>query len=138
MFIKEMTTPYCELGQSARSWTRKSSTLCQEVVRRSLHVTEEIPTSVKMEVLKAFTTRLLNSGYSREQARHIMYSGLITYKSRRASLPSFYRSKKDMRKDRELNKILERTHWYEDKDRPAKVQNIKPGRKSPALRSQKS
>ena len=42
-YTKPMNTRYCELESAARAWTSQAACMAQEVVRRMLHVSEELP-----------------------------------------------------------------------------------------------
>ena len=47
-----------------------------------LHVAQALPLSTRLEVVEEYTEKLRVSGYSREQSRHVVTSGLLTYERR--------------------------------------------------------
>ena len=77
--------------------------------------------ALRLQVLETFTTRMIHSGYSREQVRHCVVSGLTTYEKRKTQAElqgvSIFRGRDIMDRNREVNNILEKTTWFLDKPR---------------------
>ena len=57
-FMKPMNTRYSELENSARAWSGKSVSLAEEVYRRLLHTSEDLPLASRLQVINQFTHRL--------------------------------------------------------------------------------
>ena len=85
-----------------------------------LHVSEALPIQHRLQVVEVFTQRMLGCGYSRNQTRHCITSGLISYEKRKKaaleSKKSIYRSFQEVSENREVRKLVEKTTWYLDKD----------------------
>ena len=55
------------------------STLTQEVIRRMMNTSEKIEQAERNGVVDTYGRKLVNSGYSLEQARKFIISGLTRY-----------------------------------------------------------
>ena len=117
-YMKPLASKYVELEESARAWTAKCATLAQEVIRRLLHTSGHLGQSAAISNINQFSTRLLKSGYSRQQSRLIILSGIRKFerKKKQAGSRSIFRSHTVMTTDREINKIVGRQSWYHDRD----------------------
>ena len=93
-------------------------TLPQEVVRRSMHISESLPFKERVEILESFSRMMTFSGYSRQQVRHNMISGLTTYEKKRlaAGDSSICRSKETLDNNREVRQVLEKDQWFLDRE----------------------
>ena len=118
-YSKPVSSSYCELERSARSWHDKASSLSQEVFRRLSNTAVDLPLDEKLSILNTFSQKMIHSGYSRKQTRHCMVAGLVTYESKRKSM-EVHRDHSTMVKDREIRKLLEKSDWflYKDKKTP--------------------
>ena len=82
-FEKPTSSPYVTLENSAWAWSNKHSSLAQDLVRRMSNMTERLDQDIRNEVINNFELKLKISGYSRDQARVIITSGLKGYENRR-------------------------------------------------------
>ena len=60
------------------------STLTQEVIRRMMNTSERLEQNERNEVIDVYGKKLINSGYSLEQTRKFIISGLTGYERRLA------------------------------------------------------
>ena len=87
-----------------------------------LHVSESQPIQNRLAVIEMFTDRMLGSGYTREQTRHCIKSGIKRYDKRRMSVKkdgSIYTSFQQMSYKSDIRKEVEKTTWFcskEDRD----------------------
>ena len=110
-FSKPMATRYVILEPSAWAWSSKCASLAQEVQRRMQNTSRDQPLSTTLDILSNFSTKLTRSGYSREQVRQILESGIKGFHSKlRRGL--VHRPVTIIQQDREIRRILEKSTWY--------------------------
>ena len=81
-FEKPTSSNLCTLEVSATSWAQQRSTLSQEVVRRLHNTSRELGHRVKEDIVEAFIVKLKRSGYTKQQVREIVKSGIVSYKKK--------------------------------------------------------
>ena len=90
--------------------------LSQDTIRRLMNTCETLGAESKTDILDQYAKKLLNSGYSREQARRILLNGIKGYESkkrRRAEEGRGLRcTAEGSRMNRYKNKLLGKTTWY--------------------------
>ena len=95
-----------------------------------LNVSDQLPFKDRLQVLEDFVQRLKESGYSRQQARHVISSELINYEKRRVRAEAvgnpIHRSLKEMCEGRDVKKIIEKTSWFLDKESDDDLEAPKP------------
>ena len=68
-YEKETGSPLTVLETSACSWQSKVSILTQEVTRRLINTSEDLPQQTKDEIMNRYCSKLKNSGYSNRQSQ---------------------------------------------------------------------
>ena len=96
-FSKPMTAKKVMLASSAQPWGQKRTTLTQELIRRLLNCSKELPCSTKRKHLNNYMQLLKNSGYSEAFRAEILKSGVQGYnkilKAERDGIRPVYRPK---------------------------------------------
>ena len=118
-YEKPTSSPYVTLENSAWAWSPKHSSLAQNMVRRMSNTTERLDQGTWDEIINKFAAKLRTSGYSRNQAREIITSGLKGYKNRRrremeGGTP-IQRMKHKTQKSRDLRKMMTKNNWFKTK-----------------------
>ena len=117
-FEKGMRSQIMTMKRSSQSEQSKVSILVNELTRRFDVLDEKIEINEKIGIINHYTQQLLNSGYSTEQIRDIIISGLkgIQRKEeRRNAATTRYKSSLDTLDERERKKLTEATNWYRDR-----------------------
>ena len=78
-FEKPMASSMVIQKRSAMPENMRVSTLTQEVIRRMMNTSEKIVQDERNEVVDTYAKKLVNSGYSLEQSRKFIVSGLTGY-----------------------------------------------------------
>ena len=96
-FQKEMKTPFVVMQRSAMGTKQKYSILANELTRRMSNINREGTShEEKTRVVEEFTKEMKNSGWSREETREIVVSGMLgwtrKHERREKENKEFYRS----------------------------------------------
>ena len=114
-FSKPMAAMKVMLASSAQPWGQKRTTLTQELIRRLLNCSKELPCTTKRKHLNNFMQLLKNSGYSEVFRLEILKSGLQGYnkilKAEREKIRPVYRPKGWKETDRWLEKRKKKNNW---------------------------
>ena len=90
--------------------------MAQEARRRLLNTSEDVSQEERDNIMNNFSTKCINSGYSRTQARGFILDGIKGYErllaAQEAGVGLVHRSREVTQQDRELSKMLEKTDWY--------------------------
>ena len=118
-FGKSMKTPFQIMERSAMGEQQRYAILSNELIRRLSNIHGKIGIEERLKVVDKFTQQLKTSGYTRQQCRQAVISGLLGYKrkvSRRTcSGGSMYRSAASTMGVRVRKKLLQKTSWYKDR-----------------------
>ena len=108
---------------SALSENSKMASLSQNVVRHMRNTSERLDISERVKVVNKFRQRMANSGYSEQQSKRVIISGLKGYEAARwrvvKSGVRMHHSAKSGAEGRNLNKLLAKTSWYKERDSKA-------------------
>ena len=115
-FEKPMKSPFCVMKNSAMSEKSKMSILSQDLIRRMQNTEETISETERIEII---IDRLLVSGYSPDQTREIIESGLKGYsrklsRSIRTGIP-LHRPAASALQGRIKKNLTEKSSWYKKK-----------------------
>ena len=114
-FSKPMAAKKVMLASSAQPWGQKRTTLTQELIRRLLNCSKELPCSAKRKHLNNYMQLLKNSGYSEAFRAEILKSGIQGYnkilKAERDGTRPMYRPKGWMESARWLEKRRKKNNW---------------------------
>ena len=100
---------------SAAPWNQKRASLSQEVVRRLLTTSKELPQETKDQIINEFTNKLRLSGYSIIQAREIVSSGVKGYLRKWESRAERHRKGSETENSRRKKKLLGKTTWFRNR-----------------------
>ena len=75
-YEKEMKSPFCILEQSALPDNTKISSLSQDVVRRMLNISDQVPQEERNSITEIFISKLIRSGYRQDQVQEMIKAGL--------------------------------------------------------------
>ena len=118
-YEKKMSSKYCVMKSSAMAENSKNSTLSQDLIRRMLNTSELVPQSERNTIIENYIKKLKISGYSQEQTRSIIISGLKGYQTKlersRKSGIKLHRSAKTTVNSRYKKKLTEKTNWFRKK-----------------------
>ena len=78
-FQKEMSHKVGIMASTALPANQISSTITAEVVRRLLTTSQETDIREKIEILDAYTQKLISGGHSRDQVRSCIIAGITKY-----------------------------------------------------------
>ena len=105
---------------SALSENSKVASLSQNVVRHMRNTSERLDIQERVAVVNKFTQRMANSGYSKQQAKKIIISGLKGYEAARKRAENsglrLHRSAKSGAEGRNIRKLLAKISWYKERD----------------------
>ena len=94
------------------------ASLLQNVVRHMRNTREKLDLKERVIVINKFTQRMANSGYTRQQARRVIVSGLKGYETaRKRAVKSGIRmhmSASAGAEGRNIRKLLAKTSWYNE------------------------
>ena len=125
-FEKDMRSQIMTMKRSSQSEQSKFSILVNKLSRRFEVLDSQIEMSEKVEIIDHFTQQLKNSGYSNDQIREIIISGLkgvIRKEERKLNESKRYRSSADTLIERERKKLTESTNWYREKKKDSDEDN---------------
>ena len=120
-YEKEMGSKLVMLETSAASWQSKVSSLTNEVTRRLLTTSEDLPDKEKMEILETYCTKLKRSGYNNRQVQDIIISGVVGYSRRRELIGKPHREAWETAEAREMKKLTSQTTWFLNRKRTHKT-----------------
>ena len=88
-FEKPMSTNLVLHAKTAQSKIVKFASLTQEVVRRLLHTSRELPSSCRMENLERFSVKMMTSEHKPEFVKQVLIAGIVKYekKVKKSQLP---------------------------------------------------
>lgn len=116
-YEKGTASHLCTLASNASSWIQKKSTLSQEVVRRLLNTSTDLPSKDKQDILENFIRKLRASGYNTTQIQEIVGSGILGYNRKWVAKPDRHRRSKDTQQLRRMKKLLGKTTWFRFKEK---------------------
>ena len=123
-YEKKMNSPYCVMAKSAMSESAKISAMSQEVVRRMCNTSDIVDQEMRDDIVDAFSAKLTRSGYSKQQVRTVIESGLKGYQNKLARCAKkgemLHRPATSTATSRNRKKLLGKTNWFkkaESKDR---------------------
>ena len=100
----------------------KMASLTQEVVRRMRNTSEKVNMKERIAHLDKFAQKLINSGYSMEQAKNITVAGLKGYQKALDKATkegrSIHISAAEGAASRNQKKLLSKTQWFKEKSDP--------------------
>ena len=119
-FEKPTTTNTTLRKTTAMNENTKIQCLANDLVRRLLNTRAELPSMYREEVVNGYATKLLSSGYDREQVKRILLSGMRGYvakkKRRQASgRRRIHDTAMESRGTRARKKLIGKTSWYRDR-----------------------
>ena len=126
----EMTTTNTAIRMtSAMGENAKMQCLSNDLVRRLLNTSMELPNRYREDVVDKHGIKLLTSGYSMEQVRRILLGGMKGYVSKKRRRPVHGRRRihntlEESLQGRIKKKLLGRTSWYKKRGSKEK-QNLK-------------
>ena len=115
-FSKPMAAKKVMLASSAQPWGQKRTSLTQELIRRLLNCSKELPCSSKRKHLDNYMQLLKNSGYSEAFRIEILKSGVQGYnkilKAEKDGIRPVYRPKGWKESARWLEKRRKKNNWF--------------------------
>ena len=107
--------------RTAMNENSKMQILANDMIRRLLTTKEDLGADVKGAVVDQYATKLLHSGYTREQTRKILKNGIKGYigrkKNRERAGKKLRSTANESRSSRYMKKLLGKTSWYRKKGR---------------------
>ena len=97
------------------------SAMRQETVRNLSNTSLSLPNSVRLDILKTFATKLVNSGYDKITIKRLMVEGIVKFEHLRwrDKLPKTHEKYHPLHMDagfnkheRKLKKFLADSNWY--------------------------
>ena len=119
-FEKSMRSQILTMKRSSQSEHSKCSILVNELIRRFEVLDGQIDIDEKIQIIDHYTQQLINSGYTGEQARDLIESGLKGMKrkeERKLKRGSRFRSAEETKEERETKKLIEATTWFKEKEK---------------------
>ena len=124
-YEKPTTTNTTIRKTSAMSENPKVQCLSNDLVRRLLNTREKLPNSYRADVVDRYGTKLLTSGFSKDQTKRILVNGMKGYISKRerrrklgdgkGGVGRIHHTAEESSHRRIRKKLLSRTSWYKDK-----------------------
>ena len=115
-YEKKMNSPYCVMAKSAMSESAKISAMSQEVVRRMCNTSDIVDQEMRDDIVDAFSAKLTRSGYSKQQVRTVIESGLKGYQNKLARCAKkgkmLHRPATSTAASRNRKKLLGKTNWF--------------------------
>ena len=116
-FYEKPTNPNTVLHmRTAMAEDSKIRSLSNEVIRRLLNTSEDVPDSVRCEILDRFAQKLYNSGYGLYQIRRIILGGIKGYEGMRRTSRrggrKMHRSAGESSQLRAKKKLTEKSEWF--------------------------
>ena len=115
-YSKPLASKYVILENSAASYQSKKASLAQECVRRLLNTSDDRKQEEKEQIINDYQKKLGQSGYSLEQQKEIVESGLLGYVRRIERQGGVkHRQAKDTESIRGKKKILGKSNWFKNR-----------------------
>jgi hypothetical protein len=116
-FYEKPTNPNTVLHmRTAMAEDSKIRSLSNEVIRRLLNTSEDVPDSVRCAILDTFAQKLYNSGYGLYQIRRIILGGIKGYegmrRTSRRGRRQMHRSAGESSQLRAKKKLTEKSEWF--------------------------
>ena len=115
-YEKEVSSKRTVQKSSAMGENTKAQILSQDMIRRLLNTSESLGAEAKKKVVDDYSQKLMNSGYSREQAAKMIVNGIKGYESMRkrriAEGRELRRTAAGSRMKRYKEKLLGKTTWF--------------------------
>ena len=106
--------------RSALSENCKLASLSQNMIRRMRNTSERVETRERVEIVDNYTAKLINSGYTMDQARRVIVAGLKGYESQLEKAvrdgSKLHRSAKEGAAARYRKKLTAKSKWFKDKE----------------------
>ena len=83
-YEKPMRSDKVLLRSTAMSWNDLRASLAQDASRRLLNTEESLPVKIKEDIINEYDKNLVQSGYSLEERRQIIESGVTNYERKRS------------------------------------------------------
>ena len=128
-FQKPVASRYFTLERSAMSYNQNRAMLAQELVRRLLNTSRELPQAEKNTIIREFIKKVRRSGYTKHQIRDIVVSGLRENKTKWVCLKKRHRSKDETEGPRRLSKLTGKSTWFRTKKNQPKPMSNPQGMK---------
>ena len=97
----------------------KQASLAQEMVRRMKNTSELLPMGERIVIVSKYAQKLLNSGYSHEQARKVIVNGLKGYEKKlresKKGGKKLHLGARDLGGRRARKKLLAKSSWFRQK-----------------------
>ena len=115
-FSKLTGSRFTMLESSSAPYQQKKSALSQETVRRLMNTSDDSNLEDRLEILNEYDRKLKNSGYSKNQRREIIESGIVGYKRKLVRQNGTMHIKStDTKNNRIQKKLCEKTTWFKNK-----------------------
>ena len=115
-YEKPMAAKTVMRRESALSENTKVSSLSQDLIRRLKNINLELPTSARVEAINDFASKLMSSGYTRDQTRTIVVAGIKGYekavKLHLEGTRKLHRSAMEGAARRYKKKLLDKSNWF--------------------------
>ena len=120
-YEKPMSAKTVIRRNSALSENTKVASLSQDLIRRMKNTSLDLPIAARVQIVDEFSSKLLTSGYSREQIKKIAIAGLKGFekavRSHKEGKRTLHRSAHEGAAGRNRKKLLERSNWFKGKKR---------------------
>ena len=115
-FEKPTTTNTTLRMTTAMEENAKMQCLSNDLVRRLLNTKAELPSSAREEVVDQYGVKILSSGYTREQTRHILMNGMKGYVTKvklrmKSGSRRIHRTSAESNQGRIRKKLLAKSSW---------------------------
>ena len=134
MYEKETCSRQTIHKKSAMGENIKSQILSQDLIRRLLNTSEDLSKEYREHVVDEYGKKILNSGYTREQAIRILVNGIKGYENKRRRRIKEGRrlrtTAKESRSERYRKKLLAKSTWFKRKKDNADSNTISSGEQS--------
>ena len=120
-FQKPMARKTVINRQSALSEKTKVTSLSQDLIRRMKNTSEDLPMDERIAIIDEYTKQLIASGYSLNQTKNIIESGLLGYETLVRKVEKgdavLHRSASEGAGARKRKKLLGKGNWFVTKKR---------------------
>ena len=134
MYEKETCSKQTIHKKSAMGENIKSQILSQDLIRILLNTSEDLSKEYREHVVDEYGKKILNSGYTREQAIRILVNGIKGYENKRRRRIKEGRrlrtTAKESRSGRYRKKLLAKSTWFKGKKDNADSNTISSGEQS--------
>ena len=123
-YEKPSSSPTVFHGRGATSTKSKIITLAEEVKRRLLNMDRSHGKEERIQELKRFSQKMVDSAYGKDTRKEVITSGIKRYSrlvlQELAGVRKVYRSREEMKEGRRLKSLWNRT-WYKSRRGGTKV-----------------